>query len=448
MTSWPIPLVHNPYLIFIGWMLLLILWETTAVGVIFAVFRACSPGRTVTRDYVTALCAFALSAAAVPVTIAWQLGGPAPSDTSMLQHQTLAVTAANGTSALRTLLERPAMDAIAAIAAVAWIVGVFAVLVRFMGGWWLTRSLVAKARPVRDAEMRRMTDALALRAGVKRAIGLVESYSIEAPVAVGWRKPYVVIPVGALPHLSRDEMSAVLAHEVAHIRRRDYAINLLQSFTEVPLFFSPAVAWIARAVREAREFCCDDDAVASIGDRRHYVEALVRLAGFHTIKRVHSAVGISGPRLVTRIRRLLQEESMPRLSLVRIVALVGALGLIAVSGVQVSAVSALRLPRQSDTSTVYKTTDPGVTEPSLIRDVKPKYTDDAKKRKVHGIVDMQAVITSSGAVRGDIRVTKSLDPGLDAEAIKAVRLWRFRPATKDGKPVNVMVEVEMTFTLK
>ena len=137
---------------------------------------------------------------------------------------------------------------------------------------------------------------------------------------------------------------------------------------------------------------------------------------------------------------------MPQLRLVRIAALVGALCLIAVSGVQVSAVSALRLPRQSDT--VYKLTDPGVKAPVLIHEVKPEYTEDAKKRRVQGTVEMEEVITTDGDVRDDVRVIKSLDPDLDAQAIKAARQWRFRPGTKDGKPVNVIVSVDMTFTLK
>jgi hypothetical protein len=73
------------------------------------------------------------------------------------------------------------------------------------------------------------------------------------------------------------QLAAVIAHEVAHIRRGDYAINLLHSAVEVPLFFSPAVVWISRCIRDAREFCCDDEA-AAIGDRRHYVEALTCFA--------------------------------------------------------------------------------------------------------------------------------------------------------------------------
>lgn len=447
MTNWSVSLLRNPYLIFVGWTLSLALCETTAVAVLFAIVRASAPRRPVSRDYMVALGAFGLAIAAIPLTVAWQIWGTAQISTSIATGQILPAASANTGAALRTFLQRPALDTIAAVVAVAWIVGVCGLLARLMGGWWLMRSVVAQSRPIDDEQIRGATDLLRARAGVNRPVSLVASSIIEAPVVVGWRTPRVVIPIGALPRLSRGEMSAVLAHEFAHIRRRDYAINLLQSVAEVPLFFSPAIAWLARCIREAREFCCDDEAVASVGDRRHYVEALISLANVQTVNEVQPGVGIAGPRLVTRVRRLLQEKSMPRLSPVRIISLAGVLGLIAVTGVQVSAVSALRVPRQSD-STVYKITDPGLTAPVAVHMVKPTYTDEAKKRKVTGNVELDEVITADGAVRDDVRVTKSLDPGLDAEAVKAAKQWQFRPATKDGKPVNVMVHMEMTFTLK
>lgn len=445
MTGWS-GLLRSPYLISGGWTLFVALWETTAVGVVFAIFRACAPSRTVALDYVIALSSFALATAAIPLTLAWQLWAPPQFGTASLLHQTVAGSAGT-TTALRSLLQRPAMDAIAAVVAVTWVVGTCGLLVRLIGGWWLMRSVVASARPIDDDGIHRMTKELAERVGVTRPVSVVASSCIEAPVVIGWRTPRMVIPIDALPRVSRGELAAVLAHEVAHIRRRDYPINLLQSFGEVPLFFSPAVVWLARCVREGREFCCDDAAVASVGDRRQYVEALISLANVQTGHRVHQGIGISGPRLVTRVRRLLQEESMTRLSFVRIITLVGVLGLIAVTGVQVSAVSALRLPRQSDT-TVYRLSDPGVVAPTVLRSVKPAYTADARKRKVQGTVALDEVITAAGDVRDDIRVVTSLDPGLDAEAIKAARQWQFRPATKDGKPVNVMARMEMTFALK
>jgi len=95
----------------------------------------------------------------------------------------------------------------------------------------------------------------------------------------------------------------------------------------------------------------------------------------------------------------------------------------------------------------YKPGD-GVTSPVLIKEVKPNYTEGAMRRRVEGVVEMSVVVLRDGTVGEDVRVTKSLDEELDQQAIIAVKQWRFRPGTKDGEPVNVRVNIEMTFTLK
>jgi TonB family protein len=105
------------------------------------------------------------------------------------------------------------------------------------------------------------------------------------------------------------------------------------------------------------------------------------------------------------------------------------------------------LAQQSDEK-VYKVEDPGVTAPVVTRDVKPHYTSDAIRRKVSGKVVLGAVVKTDGAVRDDVRVIESLDPDLDAEAVRVLKLWTFKPGTKDDKPVNVSVWIEMTFVYR
>jgi TonB family protein len=95
----------------------------------------------------------------------------------------------------------------------------------------------------------------------------------------------------------------------------------------------------------------------------------------------------------------------------------------------------------------YKVGVDGVKAPVLTREVKPTYTDAAKYRQVQGSVEVEAVVQADGTV-GDVTVTKSLDPDLDAQAVKATKQWGFRPGTKDAKPVDVLVNIELTFTLK
>jgi protein TonB len=91
----------------------------------------------------------------------------------------------------------------------------------------------------------------------------------------------------------------------------------------------------------------------------------------------------------------------------------------------------------------------GVTLPSVVKEVRPEYTQAAKAAQIQGTVLLQSVVLADGTI-GDVSVTRSLDSklGLDEEAVKAMKQWQFKPGTKDGKPVAVRVQVEMTFTLK
>jgi len=91
----------------------------------------------------------------------------------------------------------------------------------------------------------------------------------------------------------------------------------------------------------------------------------------------------------------------------------------------------------------------GVTTPILVREVKPQYTSDAMRAKIQGTVWVECVVKQDGTV-GDVRVVRSLDPlfGLDQEAVKAARQWRFRPGLRNGEPVPVLITIELTFTLR
>ena len=114
------------------------------------------------------------------------------------------------------------------------------------------------------------------------------------------------------------------------------------------------------------------------------------------------------------------------------------------AAVLVASLAGPAVPAQAQAPTVYKPGN-GVVAPRVIREVKPGYTADALRAGINGAVVMQCVVLTDGTV-GGVEVTRSLDPGLDAEAVKTVKQWRFAPGTKDGSPVPVSVEIEMTFS--
>lgn len=189
-----------------------------------------------------------------------------------------------------------------------WVVGVGVLSVRLLAGWKEVRRLRgAGTRPVPNPWPARLVE-LAEKAGVRHAIELVESALVEVPTVIGWLRPVILLPACALVGLSPDQLEAILVHELAHIRRCDYLINLLQVVIETLLFYHPAVWWISARLRQERENCCDDLAVMVCGDRLGYARALTRLEEIrHELPPQAAALGMAadGGELIQRIRRVM-----------------------------------------------------------------------------------------------------------------------------------------------
>jgi len=199
-----------------------------------------------------------------------------------------------------------------------WAGGVLALSVRLLGGWVRLKRLTSvDASPVPDAVRQTALD-LAARLAVSRPVRLVRSASAAVPAVVGWLRPVILLPASALTGLTPAQLQAILAHELAHIRRHDYVINLLQTVVETLLFYHPAVWWVSSRIREEREHCCDDLAVTVCGDRRLYAGALLELETLRA-PNPQLALAAGGGSLVTRVRRLVDppgatREMLPRWS--------------------------------------------------------------------------------------------------------------------------------------
>ena len=205
---------------------------------------------------------------------------------------------------------------------IAWALGVALLSVWNLGGWIAAQRLkVLGTLPV-GAEIIAAVEKLAGRLKLTKPVRVLHSLLAETPVVIGWLRPVVLVPTSVLTGLSRAQLEAVLAHELAHIRRHDYLVNLFQVAAETLLFYHPAVWWMSRRIRLEREQCCDDVAVSVCGDRCVYVESLaaleeVRVVGLLAV----SALGSGKSQLLIRIRRLLGfRDDSPRRSARAIVA--------------------------------------------------------------------------------------------------------------------------------
>jgi len=147
---------------------------------------------------------------------------------------------------------------------------------------------------------------LSERLGITQKVSILQSGIAKVPMVVGHFKPLILIPLGLLNGLSDNEVEAILCHELAHVKRRDYLVNLMQSFIEVVFFFNPAVLWISKLIREERENCCDDLAVSQLVDKRSYVKALITCQEFQ-LNAPALALAVTGRKnhLFNRISRML-----------------------------------------------------------------------------------------------------------------------------------------------
>jgi beta-lactamase regulating signal transducer with metallopeptidase domain len=194
-----------------------------------------------------------------------------------------------------------------------WFAGVLLLLCRLNLGLMATRKMKSLAGESTSAEIQDVLRALRIRLGIQRSVKLLNSARVQAPIVIGWLKPAILISVGCMAGLSTLQIEAILAHELAHIRRHDYLVNLFQSVIETVLFYHPAVWWVSKQIRREREHCCDDLAVAVCGDRLAYAKALSFLEERRTPVPA-GAFGAAGGVLTMRIARLLGLNRPPTFS--------------------------------------------------------------------------------------------------------------------------------------
>jgi GWxTD domain-containing protein len=190
-----------------------------------------------------------------------------------------------------------------------WMAGVAIFYLRSFIAWMSARRMQNTGVVHATSDWQQRFLGLRARAGVSRAVALVESCLTEVPVVIGYFRPVILLPAGMATGLSTDQVEALLLHELAHIRRHDYLVNLLQTAVEGLLFYHPAVWWVSHVIRTEREHCCDDAVVAQRGDARGYAGAL---AALEMLRAPETALAATGGSLVRRVRRLLRQPEGPQ----------------------------------------------------------------------------------------------------------------------------------------
>ncbi|HEU4851788.1 MAG TPA: M56 family metallopeptidase [Telluria sp.] len=417
----------NPTIAAIGWTLLDFVWQGALVGLAAASLLALMRGATPGQRYLVA-CGALLACFAWPAwTLAERLAAP-DAGGSLLQAGAL-IAAGSVAPVNMGAIERHLGTIVVCWAACALALG----LRMSLGLLWIGRAGAKRGRV--DAALQLRLQQLADRFGVTRAVCVRVVEDLASPITAGWLRPVVLVPASLVTGMPPELLEALLAHEMAHIKRMDYLVNLGQNVIETLLFYHPAVWWISKQVRDEREKIADDFAASQLGEPRRLALALSELEKIQ-FSHYRLAQAANGGDLMSRIKRLIKPEqqvsgwkaALPVLCLV--------LGTCALQFTQ---------PAYAD-----PTADASVKPPAMnfASCTKPHYPAESLARKAEGTVTMMFNVTADGAIADGKIQRSSGDRLLDEAALTALNKCTFKPGTRNGKPEAMPAHVQYVWTLK
>ncbi|MBA3562622.1 MAG: TonB family protein [Gammaproteobacteria bacterium] len=285
----------------LGWTLLHFLWQGALAGAVFALLMKVLARASAGLRYATGLCVF-VGLALTPVITFWYMLDLAPmAAAAAVAQQTVLVTVGSGTD-WWAHIETP-VQAVLPWLVLAWLAGVIVLSWRLARDWAEVRALVRSCTQPLPPFWRETAERLQIAFGIRRPVRVLESALVHVPMVIGWLKPVILIPPAALLGLTAKQLELLVAHELAHIRRLDYAVNLFQVAVETLLFYHPVVRWMSARIREERELCCDDLVVAKSGEKLAYARALAEMEGLRSTVPC-MGMAADGGQLISRINRL------------------------------------------------------------------------------------------------------------------------------------------------
>jgi bla regulator protein BlaR1 len=301
----------------LGWTLLHSLWQSfTVLGIVLMLFRFI-PGRQSSVRYAISAAGLLSMFLASVATFLYNFAA-----TSSAEHQNAPYflspkdLAATGSSIVPGVWDYTyiILQSNIPLITACWLAGAFFFCLRLAGSWWYVSSLKRQAT-VLNNEWSLKISALARQFNIDRIVTLAETVHLSVPAVVGYLKPVILIPTGMLSGLSPDQIESILIHELTHIRRHDYLVNIIQSLVEALFFFNPFVWIISNIIRREREHCCDD-AVVTHSNATAYAYALVQLEESRLLKttgrltRTGLAVSLAENKnqLLNRITRIMEKS--------------------------------------------------------------------------------------------------------------------------------------------
>lgn len=294
----------------LGWTLLHSLWQSfVLVGIVVALFRFIPGSRSSVRYGVAVSGMLFMFLASVTTFFYYSTSA----DTAFVYERSVELSspipqtaAGNVSISWWSYLYHIIQSNLPFITA-CWLAGALLFCLRLAGSWWYVSALKRQAR-VLDNDWSQRIKALAREFNIDRTVLLAETHCISAPAVVGYLKPVILIPVGMFSGLSTEQIESIFIHELTHIRRHDYLINIIQSLVEALFFFNPFVWIISNIIRREREHCCDD-AVVAHSNANAYAYALVQLEESR-LTRTGLALSLAENKnqLLNRITRIMEKS--------------------------------------------------------------------------------------------------------------------------------------------
>lgn len=327
-------------------------------------------------------------------------------------------------------------------AAMAWFAGVAFMILRLGGGLlWLERRLARPSLPGPEVWRARAQE-LAHRLGITVPFRLLLAEDLDSPLVIGWIRPMILLPAAALLDLPPAALEAVLAHELAHVGRRDYLVNLFQSFAEALLFFHPAAWWLSGHLRVLREHCCDDAAARLLGNPMDLAQGLAllerlrRTSSMDHRRTPEPTLGAAKGNLMSRIERLFRPQDPVLPTFRNLVLPLSVTLLLGACALAAQASNPDRNVRETQFSKVKVVDQPQA----------PAYPPDAKARRIQGLVVVSVTIDESGSPI-DVQPVSGPEE-LRKTAVDYARSWKFAPFKVKGQPVKARFKLEMPFRLR
>ncbi len=348
-------LASHPLVTLMGWTLIHFLWQAAAIGIVVALTLGMMRRNSAHLRYVVACFGLAIMSAAPTITLAYlaassdpfdgqtkplvvsstvpdeNRGVPAISDDrtidSLRTAESGSPAAVNPQTGFQITWAEVNRDDVGSSAPLLsrfesftgtmqqwlpwcvmfWIAGVVCLAVRLLIGLRRVGLWRREGTEIEQGELSDLVSRLSRRMNLRQNVRLLESVQTLVPAVIGWIRPAILVPTSMLCGLTTAELESILAHELAHVRRYDYLVNLLQTVVETILFYHPAVWLLSKRIRTERENCCDDIAVEVCGNRAVLARALARMEAFRCGE-PNLSIAANGGSLLGRIRRIMGRQ--------------------------------------------------------------------------------------------------------------------------------------------